>query len=276
MAAEHPGCVSVLVEDADDLAQWTGSEIAIFIDVDTGAHRTGVGASDVEGIAELVARIAASGRWRGFHGYEGGPPRGALHEQRRWIRDGIAALGTLVDVLDRCGIETSEVVTSGSLSFIEALRNSDAIRPPTRHRLSPGTVVYHDLRTELDLPDAHHYLPAVAVLTRVVSCTSERRLTCDAGHKAIAADQGVPTGVICGHPELALGRPSEEHGPIAVHGATTIKKGDVLAIVPAHVCPTVNLFDEAVVVRGGRIERIEAVAARSRDLVAPPDIPKVQ
>src|SRR5205814_2302217 len=38
----------------------------------------------------------------------------------------------------------------------------------------------------------HGYVPAVLVLTRVVSRPHSRIVTCDAGHKALSADAGVP------------------------------------------------------------------------------------
>jgi D-serine deaminase-like pyridoxal phosphate-dependent protein len=41
--------------------------------------------------------------------------------------------------------------------------------------------------------------------------------------------------------------------------------GDILYLVPRHVCPTVNNFDHALFVRQGRIESVELVSARGRE-----------
>jgi len=35
--------------------------------------------------------------------------------------------------------------------------------------------------------------------------------------------------------------------------------------LPRHVCPTVNNFDDALIVRQGTIERVERVTARGRE-----------
>ena len=48
-------------------------------------------------------------------------------------------------------------------------------------------------------------------------------------------------------------------------GGTGPEVGEVLYLLPRHVCPTVNNFDCALVVREGEIERVEKVTARGRE-----------
>jgi len=48
-------------------------------------------------------------------------------------------------------------------------------------------------------------------------------------------------------------------------GAAGPQIGDVLYLVPRHVCPTVNNFDCALLVRDGRVEAVEKVSARGRE-----------
>jgi hypothetical protein len=40
----------------------------------------------------------------------------------------------------------------------------------------------------------------------------------------------------------------------------------VLYLLPRHVCPTVNLFDDALIIRGGAVESVERVTARGREI----------
>jgi D-serine deaminase-like pyridoxal phosphate-dependent protein len=40
--------------------------------------------------------------------------------------------------------------------------------------------------------------------------------------------------------------------------------GDLLEVIPNHVCPVMNLHDEVVALRGGRVEAVWAVAARGK------------
>jgi D-serine deaminase-like pyridoxal phosphate-dependent protein len=90
-------------------------------------------------------------------------------------------------------------------------------------------------------------------------------VTCDAGHKSVSADAGVPTCVVVGHPELTPLGPSEEHLPMRSSNGTVPQIGEVLYLLPRHVCPTVNNFDRALLVRDGQIEAVEKVSARGRE-----------
>jgi D-serine deaminase-like pyridoxal phosphate-dependent protein len=107
----------------------------------------------------------------------------------------------------------------------------------------------------------------VLVLARVVSRPRAGIITCDAGHKAVSADAGVPTCVVVGHPDLTPLSPSEEHLPMSLkEGAAGPRVGDVLYLLPRHICPTVNSFDCALLVRSGEIESVETVSARGREM----------
>ena len=48
-------------------------------------------------------------------------------------------------------------------------------------------------------------------------------------------------------------------------GAPPPQIGNPLFLLPRHVCPTVNNFDEALLVRKGSIESTEKVSARGRE-----------
>ena len=49
-------------------------------------------------------------------------------------------------------------------------------------------------------------------------------------------------------------------------GAAAPKVGDILYLLPRHVCPTVNNFDVALIVRNNRVESSEKVSARGREM----------
>ncbi len=84
------------------------------------------------------------------------------------------------------------------------------------HRVSPGTVVYGDATSREQLPAEYGYQPAVVVLARVVSHPALNIFTCDAGHKSVSADCGVPNCIVLGREDLLPRGPSEEHLPIEV------------------------------------------------------------
>lgn len=84
--------------------------------------------------------------------------------------------------------------------------------------------------------------PAAVVVSRCVSNPKAGIYTLDAGVKALAADAGDPLCQIIGKTDYKLRKASEEHLPVE---CDTIAKGDVLYLVPKHICPTVNLADTA-------------------------------
>jgi D-serine deaminase-like pyridoxal phosphate-dependent protein len=164
-------------------------------------------------------------------------------------------------------MEIGELVTSGTPSFLYAIDFPGfAELSPTAHRISPGTVVLHDLRSEQEL-DELDLQPAAVVFARVVSHPAPNIVTCDAGSKSLAAEAGDPSAFVLGHPELEPLRPSEEHLPIRVHRGPGPRRGTPLLLVPRHVCPTVNLAEEAVLIEGGRFRGKVAVRGRAHDVL---------
>ncbi|MGH9858940.1 MAG: hypothetical protein ACRD5F_02830, partial [Candidatus Acidiferrales bacterium] len=60
--------------------------------------------------------------------------------------------------------------------------------------------------------------------------------------------------------------PSEEHLPLRVaRGARAPEPGELLRLIPKHVCPTVNNFDQAIILRHGAVAAIEPVTARGHE-----------
>ena len=57
---------------------------------------------------------------------------------------------------------------------------------------------------------------------------------------------------------------TEEHGLVALTPDVQPEIGDRIAFFPNHVCTTVNLSDEVVGVRNGRVEVVWPVAARGK------------
>lgn len=268
IAEQFPGVqISILAENAEQIRQWRGSQVGIFLDVNPGMNRTGIDQNNVEKTVALVREIAANGLdFRGLHYYDGQYGGVADPERTEQAHAGYHRLLNLVNELERGAKHVPEVITAGtptlpcSLSFA-GFRNAQFI-----HRVSPGTIVYCDASSLAQLPHLLGYRPAVLVLARVVSHPSAGIVTCDAGHKSVSADAGVPTCVVIGHPELAARAPSEEHLPLAVQeGATAPQMGEALYLLPRHICPTVNNFDHALLVRNGAIDSIEEVSARGHE-----------
>jgi len=259
--------ISVLVENEEQVRQWQGSRVGIFLDINPGMNRTGIEQSRSDEVVKLVRTIGAGGlEFRGLHYYDGQHRELDERERAKAAHHGYDRLLEIVKEIERLGVRVPEVITAGTPTLPCSLSYNGLRSAEFTHRISPGTVVYSDACSLLQLPEKYGYRPAVVVLTRVVSHPRAGIVTCDAGHKAVSADAGVPTCVVVGHPELTPLSPSEEHLPLEVEaGAAGPQVGQVLYLLPRHVCPTVNNFDDALLVRNGEIESVEKVSARGHE-----------
>jgi D-serine deaminase-like pyridoxal phosphate-dependent protein len=110
------------------------------------------------------------------------------------------------------------------------------------------------------------FLPAALVLTRVISKPGANRLCLDLGHKSIASESPHPRVQLIEIPDAKAVGHSEEHLIIETSHAGDFVVGTPFYGVPWHICPTVALHSEAVVIRDGRAEGRWKIVARERKL----------
>jgi D-serine deaminase-like pyridoxal phosphate-dependent protein len=135
--------------------------------------------------------------------------------------------------------------------------------------LRAGTYIYND-RNIVGSGTASLDECATHVHATVISCPTENRAVIDAGSKTLSSDLVKPEygqgyGLILEYPEAIITKLNEEHGIIDISNCT--KKptlGEVIRIVPNHVCVVTNLHDEVVVHRKGLIEAVWPVWARGK------------
>ena len=108
------------------------------------------------------------------------------------------------------------------------------------------------------------------IVATVVSRPTADRGILDAGSKTLTNDPaeeagGGGHGLIVEYPEVSIARFAEEHGHVDLARSNTRPNvGDVVRIVPNHVCVVVNMMDEVVMVRGEEIIGMLPVAARGK------------
>ncbi len=264
IASEFPQArISALAERPTQIQLWEGSRVGLFLDVNPGMNRTGMPAEPLR-VVRLAREIAARGiEFRGLHFYEGHLTHDHLAERTRGAHAAYDKLLDIITSFEHAGVAVPEVITSGTPALPCALAYQGFTGRGFRHQVSPGTIVYGDMRSAEQLPREWDLRSAVTVLSTVVSRPGDDIVTCDAGHKAVSADAGDPTCRVLDHQGLTPLHPSEEHLPIRVApGTRAPEPGSLLRLLPKHVCPTVNNFDHAVILRGGAIETVELVTAR--------------
>jgi D-serine deaminase-like pyridoxal phosphate-dependent protein len=265
--------ISVLAETPQQVMQWRGSRVGIFLDINPGMNRTGIEQNNSARVMQLTREIqSAQLEFRGLHYYDGQYGSMDDNERSSAAHTGYDRLLDLVREIQQNGFNVPEVVTAGTPTFPCSLTYKGFQKSSFVHRVSPGTLVYNDATSLAQLPQEFGYEPAVLVLSRIVSRPADKIITCDAGHKAVSADAGVPTCAVMGHSELTPLSPSEEHLPLRLNESRGPSVGEALYLLPRHVCPTVNNFDLALAVRGGRIESVEKVTARGREAPLPDHI----
>jgi D-serine deaminase-like pyridoxal phosphate-dependent protein len=259
--------ISALVDSPRQLDAWARSQVSLFLDVDPGMNRTGIPHRDLQQIVQLAQRIIEYGiRFRGLHYYDGHLTDAGIEARTKKAHAGYDHVLNIVRALEAAGVPVEEVITTGTPTFPCALSYTGFVGESFTHRVSPGTLVFSDLNSQAFLPESFGYRLAALVLSRVVSAGAPERFSCDAGHKSVSVDPGIPNCTVLGWEGLTPSRPSEEHLPISVApGAEAPELGEILYLAPKHVCPTVNNFSHALILQDGNIVGVEAVSARGHE-----------
>ena len=259
--------VSAVVDVEEQIPNWRKTPVSLFIDVNSGMDRTGMANDDPGAVAALARQIEKAGiEFRGLHFYDGHANEPELAARTEKAHKRYRQLMATISSVEQSGPGINEVITTGTPALPAAISFRPFAESTFRHQVSPGTVVYNDTMTLAQLPEDYNLRPAVIVVARVVSHPLPRVITCDAGHKSVSVDCGVPNCIAIGEPSFAALKPSEEHLPIEVKDASRMPAvGSFLYLIPRHVCPTVNNFDRAALVSKGSIISIEEVSARGRE-----------
>ncbi len=232
--------------------------VSLLMDVDLGQHRTGV---PMDRIAALYRQWdAVPGiHMCGAHCYDGHRHESDARVRMEAVKAADEQFLAIRKKLEEEGYDCSVVIFGGTPSFPCHLQL-------TEDYVSPGTCVLWDFGYRDAYPDLD-YIPAAAVLTRVVSRPSEDTFTLDLGTKAIASDPPVPRAEIVGYEYAETVMQNEEHLVLRVpeaHIADIPPIGTVLFALPAHVCPTSALYPCAAVVERGKLSGYWQIAARNR------------
>lgn len=240
-------------------AEAAGITLEVLLEVDTGLGRCGVAPGEpLLGLTRQVARL------RGLHVAGIFTYRGYRPDMEAAGREEGDTMVRQAERLRAAGIPIEEV-SVGSTPTGRA-----AARVPGVTEVRPGTYVFNDamqVQWGAAAPDEC----ALTVLARVISRPSRDVAILDAGSKVLTAERGPYTsrgesfGVIRGYPDCQIDRLWEEHGRVQLtEDGRRLRVGELVDIIPAHVCPTVNLAERLVCARHGRVEETWAVAARAR------------
>ena len=207
-----------------------GSEVGVFIEVDTGMDRCGV--DSPEEAIEIGRLVADSPGLRlvGLTGYEGHCSLTPDHDQR--LAKQQTAMGYFVDVADR--LEAAGLPIPIRSAGGTATWDWTAAYPGITE-IQAGTYVVMDNFHGRMVGGFEHSLTVQAT---VISRRPDRVIV-DAGNKSMGAGD---LASIVGHPSPAF-RFDEEHGIFDATGGTSLRVGDIVSLVPGYSPSTVNWYD---------------------------------
>src|ERR1700735_3100938 len=134
--------ISVLAESDEQVRQWRGSPVGIFLDINPGMNRTGIELNQSNRIIALARAIADAGlEFCGLHFYDGQYANVAEPERTESTHRGYDRVLEIVSELERDGAHVLELITAGTPTFPCSLSYQGFRRRGFVHRVSPGTVV---------------------------------------------------------------------------------------------------------------------------------------
>lgn len=231
-------------------ASTAGRALDVMIECETGQLRAGVETpKEALALAEYISKDPLL-NFAGLLFYpslDGWPATQVFYDE---VKQGLKNLGLVAGI----------VSTGGTPNF----KNIGKLNGATEHRA--GTCIFNDLMMVeagvATLDDC-----AFTVYTSVVSRAGETRGILDAGSKTLTADTGGLNGYgyIIEHPTARINKFAEEHGFLDLSKCNHKPAvGDIVRVIPNHVCVAVNMVDQLVAVRGDDIVEVIPVAARGK------------
>jgi D-serine deaminase-like pyridoxal phosphate-dependent protein len=231
-------------------------------------HRVGVPA--IEAAIGLARRVEACPAlsYEGIAFYPG-HIRESVDAQAKPMATLSDALGSALTALAAAGVPP-RVVSGGSTPTLWQTHEITGIT-----ELRPGTYVFND-RTTAEIGACAWDDCALTVLATVVSTAVSGQAVIDAGSKALGreplrgAESGGGFGALLNRPEVVVKGMSEEHGLLDLSRTSWRPRvGEMVRVVPNHVCIVVHLNDVMFGLRGDRVEKSWAVEARGRAEATP-------
>ena len=263
LSLRAPGLMATVDHpDAVDALAATGAFLTLIVDVDPGLHRTGV--ADADAAVALGNRIVAAPTlsFGGVQFYCGAQQHiESFADRETSIRERTDYLSEVLVALDNAGLKPDLVTGGGTGSH--AIDMSLGVLG----ELQVGSYVFMDRQyAACDLANgAPAFETSLMIDARVISANHDTLATVDAGFKAFATEDGLPTILRGAEPGSRYRFMGDEHGAvIPLSGDSPPRLGGIVTFGAPHCDPTVNLYDTYHVVEGETLVEIWPIEARGR------------
>lgn len=232
--------------------------VAMLLDIDNGMGRSGIRPDErAVQLYRLIEQLPGV-EPGGLHVYDGHIRDRDRAARIAHVQADFVPVDRLREQLATEDLPVPRVVAGGTPTFAAHAMRDDV-------ESSPGTCIFWDASYAGKFPD-YEFLHAAVLLTRVVSKPGAGRLCLDLGYKAVSPDNPDPRVELLDVPDARMVVHNEEHFTVETARAGEFNVGDALYGIPFHVCPTVALHREAIIVEDGRVVDEWKVRARDRVL----------
>ena len=237
-----------------------GATVGVLVEFDAGFHRCGLlPGNECVDLARKIEKLPGL-KFRGLMTYFG-HVWGPEEDRRKEAKQVAEPVSKALEAFDKARMPV-EILSGGSTPSAEFAGGI-----PGLTEIRPGTYVYNDLNTFFQgacrLEDC-----STRVVTTVVSTAVPGRAIIDAGSKTLSSDalsSGSKTGygMAVEAPDAPLIKLNEEHGHLEITNSSHhFQVGEVLTVIPNHVCTCVNMHDEAYLLRNEQVVGCWRIAAR--------------
>ena len=232
-------------------------EAAVYIDLNLGMNRTGIHPEKAFKLFELIHALPAI-KVLGLHAYDGHIKDRDLKIRTEICHRAFLPVLELKKKLESATGHPFTLIAGGSpTSFIHADAGD--------RECSPGTFIFWDKGYSENLPEQPFEWAGV-LISRVISIPAPDLICVDLGYKSVASENPQPRVYFLNAPDAVPTAHSEEHLVLKVPDSGKYNPGDILYGIPAHICPTVALYDKVLVVENNQVTGSYKVTARNREI----------
>ena len=229
----------------------------VYVEIDVGMGRCGVSPGEQAAMLARAIHSSHSLNFAGLQCYHGSAQHFRSPQQRsQAIRSAAEAAIFSRKCIEAAGVAVPIITGAGTGSFVHE-RDSGVYG-----EIQAGSYIFmdRDYADNQRAPGDPAFEHALFVLTAVLSVNQPGKVVVDAGLKASSVDSGMPG--VWGKEGLQYIKASDEHGVITTPEERAVQMGEKLWLIPGHCDPTVNLYDELICIRNGKVEAIWPITAR--------------
>jgi D-serine deaminase-like pyridoxal phosphate-dependent protein len=254
------------VKQVNKVFEGASKKANILVEIETGENRSGV--IEEETFLEILNALkdAPNVHLKGVFSHEGhsyGQP--TVEDCNKIFKESQERTLTFAKLAEDNGFKC-EVVSIGATP--SAMLGTEILQGITEFR--PGTYIFMDAGQGNAIGSYERC--AATVLTTIISKPTAERIIGDAGAKALTSQtrpaglcQTEGKGYVKGSEGVYVTNFYDEHTIIydkKLHGELEI--GDKIEIIPNHICPVCNLYDDAYLVSNGELIKILPILGRGK------------